>query len=64
MTQAERELWAEGQAMAREFNRYKTEQETILRPSEQTIAKLARILDLPKTYIRSRLSAYAYDAYR
>ena len=59
MTQEQSNLWHEGRALAREFNRYKTERETILRPSATTIAKMARILDISQEWIRTRLSFYA-----
>jgi len=54
-------LFAEGRDIARIFYQASAGKDSPLRPSPETIARLARILDLKQCYIRKCLNTYCWN---
>jgi hypothetical protein len=53
-------FFTEGRDIARIFHQASDGRDSVLRPSQRTIARLARLLDLHQCYIRKCLDAFNF----
>jgi hypothetical protein len=61
MTTEHTTFFIEGRYIARVFHQASDGRDSILRPSQYTIARLSRLLDLKQCYIRKCLDAFNYS---